>query len=131
MSSINLVAVLLATVANMVLGAVWYGQFGESWLQCINKRKEDLNPSSLLPYIVALVGSLVNALAMAYLFRLAGVETLLRGMGMGAALALFVATATAAKHYAFSGWPAKLLAIDYGVDVVGFMIMGGILTMVA
>ena len=43
---------------------------------------------------------------------------------LGAFVGIGAVLAAAAKHYAFSGWPARLLLIDLGLDVIGFTAMG-------
>ncbi len=43
---INLWAVLLAGIINMILGALWYGSFfGKQWMKLAGKTKEDIDKS--------------------------------------------------------------------------------------
>jgi len=127
--TINYLAVALATLANMMLGAVWYGVFGEAWLKGLHKRKEDLDPKDPTPYLVALGGSLLNALALAVLLQYVQVESLTHGLWVGAAAGTLLTAASMAKHYSFSRWPAQLFGIDAGVDIVGYIVMSAILTL--
>lgn len=127
MPHLNYLAITAAALAMFFLGAVWYGVFGQAWLNFLGKRKEDLNPSDPTPYIVALVGAVLNAFALACLLRELKVETVGHGAMYGAAAAVGFVLATTAKHYSFSGYKWGLFAIDAGYDLVGFVVMGAIL----
>ncbi len=118
--------VLGAALAFFVLGAVWYGYFGEVWLKELHKRKDQLDTKDPTPYMVAALGAVLNAIAVAVV--VAWVYPLTETRLLAAfvtALLLGGATiaAGAAKHYAFSGWSWKLYAIDIGHDLAGFLLM--------
>jgi len=91
------------------------------------KTRADINPKDPKPYLMAAVGSFVNAAALAWLIRAADCRTVTETAALGGMLGVGVVTAAAAKHYAFSGWSARLLAIDLGLDAVGFTLMGVII----
>jgi Protein of unknown function (DUF1761) len=120
-------AVIVAAVAYFVLGGLWYGALGKAWLAALGKTRADINPKDLKPYLMAAVGSLVNAAALAWLIRAVDCRTVTEAGALGGMLGVGVVTAAAAKHYAFSGWSARLLAIDLGLDAVGFTLMGVII----
>jgi hypothetical protein len=119
-------AVLIAAAAYFVLGGLWYGVFGNAWLGALGKTRADINPKDPKPYFMAAVGSFVNAAALAWLIRAADARTVTEAAAVGALLGVGVVAAAAAKHYAFSSWSARLLAIDVGLDAVGFTLMGAI-----
>src|SRR5437868_2281439 len=130
MPPINWLAVLVATVINFILGGMWYGVLGKAWLEALGKRKEDLNPKDPVPFITAAVGSFVNAAVLACAMTWIDPSqgwNLGHGIALGAVAALGILGAANVKHYAFSGWPTKLFAIDFGVDLIGFILMGIIL----
>jgi hypothetical protein len=132
MPTINWLAVLAATAVSFLLGGVWYGAFGQTWLEALNRRKEDL-PKGPVPYITAALGSFVNAAMLACFIQWLDHDperqwNIGHGLALGAATALGFLGASTAKHYAFANWPTKLFAIDFGVDLIGFMLMGAILT---
>ena len=118
-------AVLAAAAVYFVLGGVWYGVFGKAWMAALGKRREDLNPKDPKPYLMAAVGAFVNAAALAWLIQgISACETVTQSAALGTFVGVGVVLAAAAKHYAFSGWAARLLAIDLGLDVAGFTLMG-------
>src|SRR5262245_33407160 len=118
--------VMGAALSFFVLGAVWYGYFGPIWLKELHKRKEQLDTSDPTPYMVAALGAVLNAIAVAVVVAWVAPLTETRLLAaFVTALLLGGATiaASAAKHYAFSGWSWKLYAIDMGHDLAGFLIM--------
>jgi hypothetical protein len=125
-------AVLVAATAFFVLGAVWYGYFGEAWLQAVGKRQEEVNSKDPVPYITAAVACLLNAIATAIVLGWTGpmaensfLTALLVGLLLGGA----VFAASLAKHYAFAGRSWNLLAIDAGHEIAGFLVMSVIITL--
>lgn len=125
-------AVMAAAIAFFVLGALWYGYFGDIWLKELHKRKEQLDTKDPAPYLVAALGAVLNAAATAVVLGwvMQSTQTMI--------LAVFITTlllggavvaAGAAKHYAFSGWSWKLYAIDIGHDLTGFFLMSLIIAL--
>jgi hypothetical protein len=124
-------AVVAAAAVFFLLGGVWYGVFGKAWLAALGRRREDINPKDPKPFLMAAVGSFVNAAALAWLIQaVPACETVVQAAALGAFVGVGAVLAAGAKHYAFSGWPARLLAIDLGFDVVGFTLMGAVIGIV-
>jgi hypothetical protein len=117
-------AIGVAAAVYFVLGGIWYGVFGKAWLAALGKTKADMNARDPKPFFMAAVGAFVNAAALGWLTQATMCETTAHAMALGALLGVGIILAASAKHYAFSGWSARLLAIDVGLDVVGFIAMG-------
>ena len=125
MPALPWLAVVVAAAANFLLGGLWYGVLGKAWLAALGKRREDLNPKDPKPFVLAAVGSLVNAAALAWVIQaIPACETAVQAAALGTFVGVGMVGAAAAKHYAFAGWSAHLLAIDLGLDVIGFTVMG-------
>lgn len=64
---INWVAVLLAAVSSMVVGAVWYAKpvFGRRWMRLTGLTDETLRGSAVLPLIITFVVSFFTAAVLA------------------------------------------------------------------
>jgi hypothetical protein len=64
---INWVAVLLAAVSSMVVGAIWYAKpvFGTRWMRLTNLDDEKLRGSAVLPLIITFVVSFFTAAVLA------------------------------------------------------------------
>jgi len=123
------VGIVLA-VAVYVFGALWYGVFGQRWLEALGKRKEDLNPKDPTPYFTAAVASFISAIATALVVNVVAptIETkLMTAFFVGVLLGGAVAAASLAKHYGFAGHSWNLFLIDAGHDFIGFILMAFII----
>ncbi|MDD4974063.1 MAG: DUF1761 family protein [Bacteriovorax sp.] len=69
-------------------------------------------------------GSLFNAWGLDVIQRMLEIFTIVQMMKISLGCWLMIAAATSAKHYAVNGWSKKNFWIDYGGDLIGFMIMG-------
>ena len=70
--SINYLAVLVAGIANMIIGGLWYSPllFGKIWVKLMNfvknKMEEAKNRGMTKSYIIAFLGSLIMAYVLAH-----------------------------------------------------------------
>ena len=68
---VNYVAVVVAAIAGMVLGAIWHGPlFGKVWMKAAGKTQKDIDASKKdMPklYAITFVGSLISAYVLAVL----------------------------------------------------------------
>lgn len=64
---INYLAVIVATLSSMIVGAVFYHPkvFGSGWMRAVGHTSESTEGSSPLLYVVPLVGSFVTAWVLA------------------------------------------------------------------
>jgi hypothetical protein len=125
---VNLLAILAATVANIILGIIWYSPalFGKSWMDLIGKRNSELHRST-----IEYAGSFLAALAAAYVLALLVEATQSNSIEAGALLGLiiglgFIATSTAV-NYMFEKRPMRLYLITVGYHVLSLVFMGAIL----
>ena len=94
---INMWAVLVATVVNMVVGSFWYSKslFGKEWAKVVGRKLEEMG-SGGKGYAVAAVGALIQAYVLAHFVQYAGSTSFWDGMITGAWLWLgFVAVVIA------------------------------------
>jgi hypothetical protein len=68
---INYLAVLVAAIASIVLGFLWYGPlFGKQWIKLMNfdkkKMKEAKNKSMGKTYVVMTIGTLITSYVLAH-----------------------------------------------------------------
>lgn len=128
-TDINYLAVVVAAILSMLIGAVWYAPqvFGAQWMKLIGKKEKDLQESGSTGYVIAGLGFLLIAYVMAHFVQYAGSNTLTKGLETGFWLWLgFVAT-TFAINCAFSLHPQKLWAIDAGYYLACFLVIGALL----
>jgi len=124
-SEINIWAVLVAGVMNMVIGASWYSEalFGKKWMAYLGFKKEELNPSPGLFVFVFFLGLLV-AVVMALFLRGAGA---LEGLLYGALVGLGLVIPTLITHALYEQRKGGLILLTSGHVLVNFMAYGALL----
>ena len=126
-SAVNYVAVVIATAAGMITGAIWYGPlFGKAWLDALGKKPEDL-PRSPLPMILSIVLTFIIALALGLLVAALEITTLVGGIVLGLFVGLFFVAANMASDYLFCGWTTRLFVIQASYRLVISVLMAAII----
>ena len=126
--SMNFVAMGVAALATMVLGALWYSPilFGDAWLNAIGKSREELG-SPTTPLVGSMLAAIISAVAMEGLIVAIGAYSIGAGVAVGASVGLgLVATAMLSDNL-FCGWGMRLYAIQVGYRVSYLLIIGAIL----
>lgn len=127
-SDINLLAVLVAALAGMALGFVWYNPavFGNHWMRLNGKTREELGRPGPA-YALTTLGSLLAAAATAVVLEGFGARTLTSGVGIGALLGVGIVAPVLATDHVFSGRPIPLYLLNVAYHVLSFIAMGAIL----
>ncbi|MBD3233937.1 MAG: DUF1761 family protein [candidate division Zixibacteria bacterium] len=128
--SVNYLAVLVAAIVNMIIGALWYSPllFGKSWMGLVGKSEEDLRKeNSPIPYIIAFVSSLIMAYVLSHIIDYIYADSILEGLQAGFWSWLGFTATTFATNYAFQRQSTKLYLIDALYYLVGLLVMGIIL----
>jgi uncharacterized protein DUF1761 len=132
---INLWAVLVAAVATMVVGFLWYSPllFARPWMRLMGYDPDDkakvqeMQKSAGPSYGISFVASLVTAFVLAKIIDVTSVDSILYGMKVGFAVWLgFVATVQLTEVL-FAKKPVKLYLINTGYQLVCYLAMGAIL----
>ena len=125
----NWVAIIIAVVVNMALGALWFSPllFVKPWMAMRVDKTPPSGTASPMLYAITAVGALVSAITLDWIIGLAGARTLLGGAIIGLYAGLgFVAPAILSDNL-FNERPFKLYLIVAGFPVVGLLVMGAIL----
>ena len=124
----NWLAIILAAVANMIIGFLWYGTwaFGRSWIELSGRTMGQGQQAGSL-YALTAVAAVVEAITMWWFIG----QTAARSGAAGAIVGLyvglgFVATAMFAEVL-FAGRPPRLYAITAGYQVVAAVVQGAII----
>ena len=129
-TSYNVWAMLIAALANNVIGALWYAKplFGRAWMQEVGLT-EAHRPSriSVAPFAAAIAASLVLSVALAWANAAAASASLLDGVVVGLIVAVGLGAAISAPHYAFAGRSLKLFLINMGHTLVVVVVMSAII----
>jgi hypothetical protein len=129
MNGINHFAAIIAGIVHFMFGAVWYTLFAKPWLVGIGKTEAQLTAeqgNSPLPYVIAVVTSVIIAYTIAWLLPKLDAQSVGGGIRVGVTLALTLVATTLALNYGFEGRSASLWLINAGYMVVGMGIMGAI-----
>lgn len=128
---LNFVTVLIAAVASMVVGSLWYSPvlFAKQWVKLVKLSENEMKAGMVRSMIIASVLALVEAYVLAYFVKYSGATTAAGGMltGFWAWLG-FVAT-TVGVQGVFENRPNQLTMINLGHHLVNLLVMGAILAM--
>ena len=124
----NWLAIIIAVIANMVIGTLWYGNwaFGKSWMKLSGHTMgEGMQVGPL--YALTALAALVQAITMSWFLGQTGANSGAAGAIIGLYVGLgFVASAMFAEVL-FAGRPPRLYAITAGYSVVAAIVQGAII----
>jgi hypothetical protein len=124
---VNYVAVIVAALVPMVLGALWYSPllFARPWMTAVGRTEEELNGAGL-GYALSAVAAIVTSYMLARVIGWAEADSLVDGALVGLMVWVgFVATVLAVTTY-FGGRPRVLWFIDNGYQALSLLVMGAI-----
>lgn len=128
-TSVSYVAVLVATVAAMAVGFLWYSLpvLGTAWMKAVGLKEEDIKKGPGLGYAGAVVANIVTAYVLGHFINYVDASTVTAGAVTGFWAWLGFVAATMAMNYIFEGRSVKLYAINAGMQLVALIVMGMIL----
>lgn len=130
--SINYVAVLIAAIAQMVVGSLWYSPmlFGKTWMKAAGKTEKDIKESNKAQlYTVSFIGALIMAFVLAHVVVLAAAITILDGIATGFWMWLGFVFTTSLINGIFESKPLRLYLVDNGYHLVSLALMGVVLAL--
>ena len=133
--NVNLWSVLVAAIATMVVGFVWYSPllFARPWMIAMgydpeNKAKlEEMRKSAGKSYALSFVASLISAFILAKIINAMTINMALYGLKIGFAVWLGFVTTVQLTAKLFGNQPTKLYLINTGYQLVCYLAMGTIL----
>ena len=125
---INLIAVGSAVIISMLIPAIWYYLFAESWLSGNGLTEQILQDANgPVPYIVALLANIVSVYALAWLFLKLKVDSWQSGVLHALVVGLAFYFVHLASQNVFSLRTIVLTLIDGGVVLLAFIASGALL----
>lgn len=133
--NVSLLSVLVAAVATMVVGFLWYSPvlFARPWMAAMGYDPEDkakmqeMQKSAGKSYAISFVASLASAFVLAKIIHISTVDTALYGMKIGFAIWLGFVTTVQLTAKLFGNQSTKLYLINTGYQLVCYLAMGAIL----
>ena len=126
-SSVNFLSIIVAAVAYMALGALWYSPvlFGNAWMKGIGKTREQVAAgASPMNYIMALILSFIAAYGIARIMVWTNRDSISDGIVIGLLAGVCFAWSVVGVHDVFENRPKGLTFINALYHIVGFMIIG-------
>jgi hypothetical protein len=130
---INWVAVLLATVASMAVGMVWYAKpvFGKMWMDLVKLSDKDQQKGAAMAIGQALVAGVLTAYILAHVTYISqsffGVSYMESALNTAFWLWLGVCATTVVTNNAFEQRRKKLTLLTVAHHLVSFLAMGLVL----
>lgn len=126
---LNWLAVVVATVAAMAIGAIWYTPkvFGNTWMKAIGLKEKDIQGNGFKPMLIAVVTSFVTAVALGVLLQVLALTTVLQGALFGALVAAAFIATNKIMQSQFEQRSASYAVVTVACDVVTLAVMGAIL----
>ncbi|WP_425040360.1 DUF1761 domain-containing protein [Primorskyibacter sp. S187A] len=129
----DVINVIVAGLASFAFGAVWYSVFATAWKDAsgvaLDAEANPANQKSPVPYVTAVVASIIVAGMMRHVFELSAIDTVGKSIQSGLGIGAFLAAPWLATNYGFAGRPFKLLLIDGGYATFGCGIIGLVLAL--
>jgi hypothetical protein len=125
--TMNWLAVIVAAIAYMILGAIWYspGLFGKAWMKGIGKTKEELTQgASAMRYIWALILSFIAAYGIARICLWTQCRGIWDGIVIGLLAGVCFVLTTMGINDLFERRPCTLSIINILYHIVGFIVIG-------
>jgi hypothetical protein len=125
---VNWWAVIVAGIVMFAIGAVWYtALFGQQWRALQGIPEAAQREGFVQAMIVGFIANLVEAYILAWLLVYAGPSDLMAGALLGALVWLgFVATIMVPSIF-YERKPPMLVVINGAYQLIGLVVMGGIL----
>ena len=133
LSHINWIAVLVATIAYFLLGALWYSVlFGKKWAQLV--KLDTSNPDMRKGMGGMMISTFVLTLIICFglevlVVKFNFVQEVSYGIKIGLLTGLAFATTAVSIHYIYENKPTNLYLINNGYHVLGHVIAASILVL--
>lgn len=134
--AVNYIAVIVAAIANMVVGFLWFGPiFGKQWVKMMGWTPEEMKEAQkkgmTKSYVIAIIGSLLTAWVIAELTVILGSYLYLTGI-MAGFKAGFIGwigfvVPVGLSTVAWEGKSWKLWLLNVGYYLVALLVMGAII----
>ena len=130
MAVINYLAVLVAAIASMALGMLWYGPlFGKLWMKLSGITPQSMKKMKLTPkaaMTMGFIGTLVTAYVLSHFVDLLGVTTWSGAAQFAFWAWLGLVAPVQLGAYLWEGKPFKLFMLNTAYNLVVLIVMTGI-----
>jgi hypothetical protein len=124
-SSINLIAVLIATIASMTIGFVWYNPkaFGSAWMKCIGMTEADKNKEDMQKSVgIGFIATVISMTFIALILEIVGTSTITEAATVAVVLWAATALPGALHGVAWEKHTMHLVYINTGNALVTYIV---------
>lgn len=131
--NVSILAVILATIAAMAIGSVWYGPlFGKKWMKLVKLSKKDADKNWQKPMLTMLIMALVQAFILSHFVVYSGyfypdLNNIVLGAITGFWAFVGFALPAVLGNNMFARRPNELSTIEVGNQLVTLVAMGVII----
>ncbi len=131
--NVNYLAVLVAAIVQMVVGALWYSPmvFGKMWMKLSGLNAKQLEEAKKKgmgkSYFLMFLGTLVMSYVLAHFVFYTGATSFILGMQTGFWIWLGFLATTTMGMVLWDNKPWSLYVLNNGYNLVVLLLMGGIL----
>ena len=126
-SQFSILAIVLAVIANMIIGALWYSPvlFANIWMKSLGKTAEELHTSNAnIGYGLTTLAGIVSAIVLSLFIIMLGPVTIGGGALIGFLAGAGIASARELSPTFFEGRKYTLFLISAGYHSVSLTVMG-------
>lgn len=130
LSQISILAIVLAVVANMIIGALWYSPvlFANVWMKSLGKTPEELHTSNPnIGYGLTTLAGIITAIILSLVITMLDSVTVGGGALIGFLAGAGIASARELSPTFFEGRKYTLFFISAGYHIVSLTVMGAII----
>ena len=129
LGSLNYLTIIIGVVINQILGATWYRAWAKPWMADVGLTMEDMEamkgtPMQWLPYVVAIVSTLVFTFVLALLIQGLEANNAVEGLLLGLLVAVGAVVTAYATTYSFESRSLRLFLINSGYPIISYAIIG-------
>jgi hypothetical protein len=120
---VNWLAIIIAAIANMVIGFLWYGTwaFGKSWMTLSGREMgQGTQPGPL--YALTAVAAVVQAITMSWFVAQTGATSGAAGAIVGLYVGMGIVAAAMFAEVLFAGRHPRLFAITAGYSILALVV---------
>ncbi len=120
---------LLAVIAAMVIGAIWYAPpvFGKTWQKLVGLKDKDMKTGAMKAYVVMIIVAIITAIVLERFLIIADPTSVYQAVKVGLYIWLGFVFTYAVGGGVFEHRSKKLMAINLGNSLVTLAVMAAIL----
>ena len=132
---LNFLAIGLAALAGIVIGAVWFGPktFFPLWWKFLGRNPDQQPGTDNMAvifgstFIAAILQSVVMGVVISLAESASGTMGTFTGLAIGALMGVGFAASASLSHHLFGGFAFRAWVLEAGQDIVSFAAMGAII----